>query len=633
MNNISRRGFLASTGAAAAVTLTTAKTADAQADIAFDNNLFPARRARQTEGFGSFDDAPPFAVRVLNKAAFGPVRGNASVFNSVAHFNSLGANDQERLTAWVDQQLNPTTNDPQVQQRFNAASDQFTTIIATDQLLWQQFVRSDDGSTRSQPFSELDRFTYVRAAYSQWQFREVMADFWDNHFNVFSQTRNETRGYMPSYHRDLRGDTPGSLGAGAGYFGNFYDLLLASAQNAAMLFYLDNAGNSWPNPNENYAREVLELHTLGAIENFAGSVDPATIPNNEFGQRSQYTETDVFQFARALTGWSVDDGRGDDNDPGTGAFLFRPDDHYDDYGSGSSNLGPLQIMDVTINSLTFDTDGNPAPVTSVLTYLAEHFGTARFIASKLCQRLVSDNPPESLVQSTALEFYNRRNDPDQLREVYRHVLLSTEFQNSWGGKARRPIETMIRAWRAADIDYTPTVDRPGTTDRNRIASDINNLLEDAGQRPRDIPFPTGYPDFRAFWQGTGTLVATWRLVTFLYSRRIDNPSFNNVLDGFDLNLAEQINGFIPNSNNRTPANIVEIFYQEMLGFLPEVGTGLEQQMDAVINFAANQAGVGISEPLDNANGYDTTDTDNSNYQRLMRATLSLVILQPTGQRR
>ncbi len=593
MNGLSRRHFLATSGVMAGTLAS--DPLHAQLGIRMDQKLFPAPPVNR----GVTGELPPFAVRVLSKAAYGPTRGDVEAFDGLP-----GGSDFARLQAWVEEQLNPTAIDTEVDTRFAAAGTEFRTILASDFELWTQYVRSDEGSVRTRPFSELDRLTYLRGAYSRWQFREVISDFWNNHLHVYSRTNNETQGFMPSYERALRGDA-----AGNGLFGNFFDLLLGSARNAAMLYYLDNYRNSWPNPNENYAREVLELHTLGALENYYGAVDPATVPDNAFGQRAGYTEIDVFQFARALTGWGVADG--DDGAPDTGAFLFRPDRHYDEHGSE-----PIQVMGVTINA-----DGGENDVLQILQHLAEHFGTARFIAGKLCRRLVGDNPPESLVQSAAMEFYNRRNDSDQLREVYRHILLSAEFQNTWADKSRRPLETMLRMWRAAAIDFTPTVDNADGS-RNRIASDINNRLEAAGQRPWNIEVPTGYPDFKAYWQGTGTLVASWRLVTYLLSRRDTNG------DNFVLNIAQQVNILLPNANDRTPLQIGNTLTLAALGFLPDPTT-----MSKIVLFIAEQAGITLNEPIDNGTGIDSSDLGNSNYQKIMRGSMALIVLLPVGQRR
>lgn len=485
MKGISRRDFLATSSAVgAAAGLATADSVMAQSTGIFPASLFPAKPVDR----GDTGELPPFAVRVLSKAGFGPARGD------LAAFNALGGTDAQQLQAWVNDQLNPMPTDPEVDARLSgltAPGQDFDTINKTDLQLWLEHVRydgPDEFATRIRPLVQMERMVLLRGAYSQWQLREILADFWHNHFHVFGILYNETRGYMPSYDRDIRQHM----------FGNFFDMLLNNTRNAAMLFYLDNYRNSWPNPNENYAREVLELHTLGAVENYYGAIAPVTVPDNAFGQRAGYTEIDVFQFARALTGWGVADG--DDGAPDTGEFLFRPSRHYD-YSDG-----PIRVMDITINS-----DGGENDVIQILQYLADHFGTARFIASKLCQRLVGDEVSPALVDTIANEFYNRRADSDQLREVYRAILMSSEFQNAWGGKARRPLETVLRAWRAADVDFTPV-------DSNGISGGILGRLEQAGQRPWDIEPPTGFPDFKEFWQGSGTLIGSWRAVTYMLTR-------------------------------------------------------------------------------------------------------------------
>ncbi len=584
MKGISRRDFLATSGAAGAVAgLTVADSAIAQSSTTFPDSLFPSKPVNR----GDTGQLPPFAVRVLNKASFGPSRGD------LAAFNALGANDTQRLQAWVDDQLNPAPTDPEVDARLSGLTtpgQDFDTINKTGPQLWAEHVRfegADEFSVRIRPTVQMERLVLLRGAYSQWQLRELLADFWNNHFHVFSFLSNETRGYMPAYDRDVRQHM----------FGNFFDMLLTNTRNAAMLFYLDNFRNSWPNPNENYAREVLELHTLGAVENYYGAVAPVTVPDNSQGQRAGYTEIDVFQFARALTGWSVADGN--DGAADTGEFLFRPGRHYD------FSDGPIQVMDINIAA-----DGGETDVTQILQYLADHFGTARFIATKLCQRLIGDELPPALIDNIATEFFNRRADSDQLREVYRAILLSPEFQNAWGEKARRPLETLMRAWRAADVDFTPVAS-------NGTSGSILGRLEQAGQRPWDIEPPTGFPDFKEFWQGTGTLIGTWRTVTYLLTR-------DNIL-----NLAAETNSLLPTAPQRTPTNIASSWFNTALGFIPEA-----EVITEVVQFISNIAAVGVDEPLDNASNVDTTNTSNgSRYQRIMRASVGLIIMLPVGQRR
>jgi len=593
MESLSRREVIASLGAgvgAVALTAGNMQTANAQlaTDISKDSKLFPAPPIER----GASPDVPPFAVRVLNKAAYGPARGD------VAAFNALGSNDDARLTAWVNQQLNPGSSDPDVDARLSGLTfpgQSYDTINKSNIALWTEHVRSDDFGLRNRPREQSQRLMLLRGAYSRWQLREVLADFWHNHFNIDIELRNETRGYFPAWDRDIREHM----------FGNFRDMLRNTTRNAAMLYYLDNAFNTWPNPNENYAREVLELHTVGAIENFFGAVDPGTVPNNIKGERAGYTEIDVFQFARALTGWGVADGRqGDNLDNGT--FLFRADRHYDEHAQE-----PIRVMDITINS-----DGGINDVEQILTYLARHYGTARFIAMKLCRRLIGDNVPESLIASTADEFWNRRDEANQLREVYRHVLLSEEFKNTWGDKARRPTETLLRAWRAVGIDYTPKLNED---EGENISSALLGRLEQAGHRPFEMEPPTGYPDFKAFWQGTGTMVFTWRTISYFLTR--------NNSDDLAINLVQQTNQLQLVGFQRTPANVVSAWLQQAYGFLPETET-----INKVAGFMAQIADVGVNEQLENS--MDTSNTSNGGeYNRVLRATVGLIVMLPVGQQR
>ena len=592
MESLSRREVIASLGAGAgvvALSSTISQPANAQVaiDISKDSKLFPTPPIER----GATPDEPTFAVRVLNKAAYGPALGD------LAAFEELGSNEDARLVAWVNQQLDPGMLDLEVDLRLSdlmAAGQPYDTVEKTGPELWADHVRADDYPVFTRPREQSQRLMLLRGAYSQWQLREMLADFWHNHFNVDIDRRRETRGYFPAWDKDIREHM----------FGNFLQMLRNTTRNAAMLYYLDNAFNTWPNPNENYAREVLELHTLGALENFFGAVDPETeVGVNIMGQRAGYTEIDVFQFAKALTGWGVADGRFDDT-LDDGSFLFRPDKHY------NFSEGPIKVMDIEITSS--DSDGEN-DVEVILEYLAQHYGTARFIATKLCRRLVGDNVPESLIASTADEFWNRRDDSNQLREVYRHVLLSEEFKNTWGDKARRPTEALLRAWRAVDIDFTPRHEQEG------ISGGILGRLEQAGHRPFEMEPPTGYPDFKAFWQGTGTMVFTWRTITYLLTR--------NNTDDIGINLAQKTNDMLTTPAQRTPHNVVDNWMQLALGFTLSTPT-----FSKVAQFLAQIAEVGVDETLDNS--MDTTNTSSGGeYNRVLRATVGLIVMLPVGQQR
>lgn len=544
---------------------------------------------------GTTPPAPPLPALVLNKAAFGPRPGDIDAFNALA------GSDPARLAAWVDIQLNPTAGDPGVDNRLTALQgspepdDQaaFDTIGKTAVQLWTEHARSNDYQIRNRPVWQMERLTLLRAAYSEWQLREVLYDFWFNHFNVYGR-EFPTQGMMPEYDRQVR----------LHIFGNFGDMLRANARTASMLYYLDNYANTWPNPNENYAREVLELHTLGAIENYYGAVDPVSVGTNQHGQRAGYTEIDVFEFAKALTGWAVSDGS--NSSPDTGEFIFRANRHYD------FSEGPIEVMDVTINS----PGGGESDVTDILDYLAGHYGTARFIAWKLCTRLIGDDPPDSIVDSTADEFYSRRFDGDQLREVYRHVLLSSEFQTAWGLKVKRPVETLVRAMRASSTDLTMRID-------HGLSNGVFGRLDDTSHYPFGYSPPTGFPDERAMWQGAGPLVMSWRTITFMLKRSDENLPGG----GAFLNLAEQTNAMIASPANRTPQNIVGQWMDRALGYALPTDVS-----DRMVQFITGIAGIAPADSL-----HDFTDTSNtsssSTYQRIIRGLVGLILMAPDAMRR
>jgi len=358
-----------------------------------------------------------------------------------------------------------------------------------------------------------------------------------------------------------------------------------------MLYYLDNYVNTWPYPNENYAREVLELHTLGAVENYYGSVDPTSLEDNDYGQRTGYTEIDVFEFAKALTGWGVSDGQYET--PETGEFLFRPDRHYDDWEEA-----PIQVMDAP--ALTGP--GGESDVTDILDYLAGHYGTARYVCWKLCTRLIGDNPPDSIVNTAALEFFNRRNEGSQLKEVYRTILTSPEFKSTWGSKVKRPIETLIRAMRGADVDFTIRVDES-------VSNSVFGRLDDTGQYPFGYTAPTGYPDESVMWTGSGPLIMSWRTVTYMLRR------------GEVVNFAEQTNGGISDPDERTPVKIVDFWMNRVLGYAMDASVTAK-----LVEFVVDTAGVEDDEPV-------PSHPMSSTYKKILRGLVGLILMSPDSMKR
>ncbi len=316
---------------------------------------------------------------------------------------------------------------------------------------------------------ELAREQFWRAAYSQRQLQEVMVQFWMNHFNVYAG-KGVDRWLLTSYERDTI--RPNALG-------NFSQLLAATAESPAMLFYLDNWLSVSPDSpagrrpglnrrglNENYAREVMELHTLG--------VDGG------------YTQQDVREVARCFTGWTIDRPRQG------GGFIFRPRLHDD---------GKKVVLGHKIDHPGGVDDGR-----EVLQLLAEHPSTARFISLKLCRHFVGDDPPASVVGRTAQTFTQSRGD---IRHVLRTILTSPEFnsQAAFRAKVKSPFELVASSLRALDAQ----------TDGG---APLMGLIMRMGQPLFQYQAPTGYPDRGSSWINSGTLLARMNFSMALAANKI-----------------------------------------------------------------------------------------------------------------
>lgn len=423
---------------------------------------------------------PPLAVIALNRMGFGPRPGD------IQAFNALGATDTARLTAYVDQQLDPgSIADPDLNARLATAG--FTTLAKSlAQLFHDHHVVDPEWSVRIQPATETELAAWYRAVYSKRQLLEVLADFWHNHFNVYAWEFIEGPVWV-HYDRDV---------IRAHALGNFRQMLEAMCKAPAMLVYLDNFISFADGYNENFARELLELHSLGA-ENYLGVLPQEQVPgypNAPVG----YVHDDVIAIARALTGWTFDIdwiwGNGN-----TGQFVYRDDLH---------DTQPKTFLGLAMpGGQTAAQDGALA-----LDRIAAHPGTARFICRKLCRRLVSDIPPESLVQSAATLFQNLVAAPDQLKQVVRHILLAAEFRTTWGEKIKRPFEVAVSALRAANANFR------FVWEDNQDGWDtgaLHWLYNAAGQELFANHPPNGYPDVRAKWQSANPRVALWRTVNWL----------------------------------------------------------------------------------------------------------------------
>lgn len=358
----------------------------------------------------------------------------------------------------------------------------------------------------------------LRAAYTHNQLRELLTDFWFNHFNV-SLTKNQCASFVPAYERDI---------IRPNVTGKFSDLLLATAKSPAMLIYLDNftstgqpvvlenSGEPLMNAagkpvkrrippkrkqgglNENYAREVMELHTLG--------VDGG------------YTQSDVTQAARVLTGWTlapmgeegygaamqkIIDNVGEENLKKRGFvkegdFLFVPNRHDNE--------------EKTVLGKHFPAGGGYEEGLTLLNMLARHPSTAQFISKKLATRFVNDNPAQTLIDKMAKTFTKTDGD---IRQVMMTMVSSPEFWSpaSLREKTKSPFELAISAARSLDADITQPYQ-------------LFNWINRMGQKMYYYQAPTGFPDRGQYWINTGALLNRMNFGLALAAQRIPGVKIN-----------------------------------------------------------------------------------------------------------
>jgi uncharacterized protein (DUF1800 family) len=441
-------------------------------------------------------------AHVLNRTGFGARPGD------VQRVREMG------LERYIDQQLHPERiADMPVSRRLSAlatvgmSSRELAEVYERPALEARRARQGDAAAKGDDPpppapeqqrantvLAELSEQKILRATYSERQLQEVLTDFWFNHFNVDAR-KGPDRFMLTEYERDVI--RPRVLG-------RFRELLEATAKSPAMLFYLDNwmsADPSGPHPvappprmtrgpfgqvfvyqpprrvppprpnapkglNENYGRELMELHTLG--------VDGG------------YTQKDVTEVARAFTGWTIERPRDG------GGFKFEPRVH---------DIGRKVVLGHVIKAGGGQSDGE-----QVLDILATHPSTARFISSALVRRFVGDTPPPALVARAAARF---RDTDGDLREVVRTILLSPEFlsADALDAKTKTPFEFLVSALRSTAADV-------------QNALPLVRAMQQFGMPLYQCQPPTGYKDTADAWINTGALVERMNFAVRLASGKL-----------------------------------------------------------------------------------------------------------------
>jgi uncharacterized protein (DUF1800 family) len=406
------------------------------------------RRAPPLEPIAWPDDSRAAELQVLNRVSWG---ANASSFADIARTGT---------GRWLDAQLRPFPAGlpADAQQRIDAMTIAQRPIaeIAADlerQRRAFQNAGAEERKAERQAFQqELTRLAreaqtrmLLRALYSPNQLEEHMTWFWMNHFSVF-QFKGPLRALMADY--EERAIRPQALG-------RFRDLLGATARHPAMLIYLDNARNSAGRINENYARELMELHTLG--------VDGG------------YTQRDVEALAHILTGWSVDLAGGE-------LARFYPRRH--------------DFSDKVFLGRTIKARG-AAELDEALDILAASPATAHFVSRKLATFFVADDPPAGLVERMAQTFALSDGD---IAQVLRTMFASSEFRASLGGKFKDPLHYALSALRLV-LDERPLPD----------AQPVIGALARMGEPLYARATPDGYPLQRTDWASPGQLATRFEI--------------------------------------------------------------------------------------------------------------------------
>lgn len=312
---------------------------------------------------------------------------------------------------------------------------------------------------------DLTAATLLRQLHSPRQLLEVMVDFWSNHFNITAASSPE------NYYKVV--DDRDTVRAHA--LGSFPDMLKASARSLAMQYYLDNVSNTKTGPNENYARELMELHTLSVT--------------------GGYTETDVKEVARCFTGWTV-----------TGQSANAP---VFSFLSSKHDTGAKTVLGQAIPAGRGIEDGD-----QVLDILAAHPSTAKFIAKKLCVRFIGDTPETSIVDQVAATYVSTNGDiPSMLWTIFG----SAEFMASYDRKIRRPTEYVIGVLRVTEPTLTA-----------EYLAKISTPITTMGHMPFQWPAPNGYPDSLGYWINTGAMLSRWNWAFGLAEDTLGSPIRINI---------------------------------------------------------------------------------------------------------
>jgi uncharacterized protein (DUF1800 family) len=434
-----------------------------------------------------------FAFYALGRAAFG------------ASPDSLEELQSQGFSAWVDNQLKAKSGfgaaadaylrNAQLRIKYPAgdgwtAADEMRPLTSLDAPianLWHLVDHKNPmhAAERRRPRDEVIAATVLRAVHSRWQLREVTCGFWHDHFNVDAVGSEAIGVALPAYDRDV---------IRTHCFGNFREFLEAVAKSAAMQYYLSNRSSRAGSANENYARELFELHSMGRDAYLNDQYDRwREVPGALQGRPAGYIDQDVYEAARAFTGWTIEDGSTVDARrklPPTGQFVYVENWH-----DGYQKRVLAAEFDAFGSALS---DGR-----QVLDLVAAHPATAQYLCDKLCRRFIGGAAPVRLRQQLSKIWLENTESHDQIARVLRALLLSREFlarrEATQRAKTRRPLALAAAFARALQVDL-------------KYSEQLGGEIAAAGQNLFGWPTPTGLPDAAAPFLSSQAMRHRWSLV-------------------------------------------------------------------------------------------------------------------------
>jgi uncharacterized protein (DUF1800 family) len=467
------------------------------------------------------DLGPPPAPIAVSALGTDPIRHLASRVTFGATPKLIAEIEKMGIDQWLGYQFEPSKiADTRAEQKL---AELTTLNKSIDEL---RAAREANGTAGIHPEDEFVEATIARQIWSDRQLFEVMVDFWNDFLHVGPFDGGEIQ--RPSFDRDVIRRYA---------LDNYPDMLVAANHHPALINYLDQNQSRKDAVNENLARENLELYSVG--------VDGG------------YTELDVRQAALLQTGHSI---RNDQ-------YVYRPDQHF---------VGRVTIMGFTHENAT--AAGGEAAAEEYYRFIAMHPSTANYIALNLCTRLVSDTPPQALVDQVAQAYLA---NAGKVKPMLATLLSSSAFWQSVGQKVRRPMEYIVATYRTLGVQAdTPA----GFANSNANATpflqglrEIRGRMDQLGQFPTGQPTPNGYPDVHVAWSSAGTMIGLWSEALGIISG--DRKMFSYV-------APEQILGTTP------PATAGE--YVIALGRRLVYQTFTERERDLILGVA----GVGANAPVD-----------------------------------